>query len=169
MNTTKRKRFAAGIFASAALLILSATSAFGAPSAETNRIQVKIDDMVGQADFRSESVREDLLRTAFYDAASREKWLGKYEFSYNGIGEAAAPGSLEFRVIDWRRSVGNLYQFSVAASYRNADGELVRLGTYHGYESGIAVSMLGDVGRAYADAAEDAFRQALKKLAELQA
>ncbi len=62
-----------------------------------------------------------------------------------------------------------MYHFSVAADYRDADGELIKLGTFHGYESGLMVSMRGDVGRAFAATAEDAFRQALEKLAELQA
>ncbi len=129
---------------------------------ETNLI-VNIDDPVALFDVDAEWIREDLLEYAFYEAARREK-LGEFDLHYNGVKPKNARGRLEFNVISWRRSVANMYEFTVSAKYYNADGNQMNLGVFRGYRSGIDVLISRDIGDHFADSAEDAFRQALKKL-----
>ena len=124
---------------------------------------VNIDDPMALFSVDAEWIREDLLENAFYEAARREK-LGSFDFNYNEIAPKNARGRLEFNVISWRRSVANMYEFTVSAKYYNADGNQMNLGVFRGYRSGIDVFISRDIGDHFADSAEDAFRQALKKL-----
>lgn len=135
-------------------------------STEESRVVVDVQDLRGRADINAEWVREDLLRSAFYDSASRAKWLGEYEFRYNANGVDNEKGVLELTVLDWQRSRAGMYTFAVRASYRDLDGKVTNLGVFHGYESGIAGFAGFDRGRYYVDSAEDAFTQALRKLNE---
>lgn len=59
-----------------------------------------------------------------------------------------------------------MYEFTTAARYLNAYGDEIKLGVFRGYRSGIDVFIGRDIGDHFADTAEDAFRQALKKLDE---
>ncbi|WP_309026486.1 hypothetical protein [Pelagicoccus enzymogenes] len=143
-------------------------SSFAGPSVKDSKVNqevtIWVDDIHAIGDFDAEDIREDLLREAFADAARREKWLGDYEFEYNGAAREAGQSGIELKVIDWRRGAAGMYQFSVAANYWNADGEKTALGTFHGMRSSIAVFNGWDVGKQFAGSAEDAFRDALRKL-----
>ncbi|MDQ8185857.1 hypothetical protein [Pelagicoccus sp. SDUM812002] len=127
-------------------------------------ITIWVNDIQGMGSFRAEDVREDLLREAFYDAARREKWLGDYDFEYNGINREEGETGIELRVVDWSRSAAGMYNFRVVADFWNADGDKTSLGTFHGLRSSIAVFNGRDVGEQFAGSAEDAFRDALRKL-----
>lgn len=146
--------------------VSAATSESAAVRSE--KIVVYINDRFAPADFRSEQVREDLLRNAFYDAARRSKWLGEYRFEYNTTPEEPKAGSIEFNVLHWRRSHAGMYQFTASASYWNADGEKVSLGKFDGNRTSIAVFNRWDIGEQFAGSAEDAFRGALRKLQEME-
>lgn len=152
----------------AGLLLASAGSGFASPKTEDierkDTITVWVDDMRAMGDFNAEDIREDLLREAFYDAARREKWLGDYDFEYNGIDREPNKAAIGLRVLDWSRSRSGMYNFTVAADYWNADGEKTSLGTFHGLRSSIAVFNGRDVGDQFAGSAEDAFRDALRTL-----
>jgi len=132
---------------------------------QENKLVVNIDDPLAYFNVDAEWIREDLLESAFYDAARRQKLEG-FELSYNGITPKNARGVLEFRIISWRRSVANMYEFTTSARYINADGDEIKLGVFRGYRSGITALMRRDIGEHFADTAEDAFRQALRKLDE---
>ncbi|MFL3659928.1 MAG: hypothetical protein ACJ07L_17995 [Opitutales bacterium] len=49
-------------------------------------------------------------------------------------------------------------------AFYDADGKEIKLGVFHGYRSGIDVSMRGDIADHFAETAEDAFEQAFKKM-----
>lgn len=129
------------------------------------KLIVNIDDPYAFFSVDAEWIREDLLETAFYEAAKREKLEG-FDLQYNNVTSKNARGVLEFKVISWRRSVANMYEFAVSAKYYNADGDQINLGVFRGYRSGIGVFMSRDIGDHFADSAQDAFRQALRKLGE---
>ena len=133
-------------------------------AAKQQEVTIWVDDIQAIGSFDAEDIREDLLREAFADAARREKWLGDYDFEYNGSSREEGEVGIELRVIDWRRSAAGVYQFSVLAEYWNADGEKTSLGSFHGMRSSIAVFSGWDVGEQFAGSAEDAFRDALRKL-----
>lgn len=140
------------------------TASEAAAEEPASRMVVNVNDLQGMADFRSEDIREDLLRTAFYDAAERADWFGEYDFRYNRNAEAAVPGSLELQVLNWRRSRTGMYEFSVAVNYWNVDGEKVRLGTSYGTRLGLLSTGPRSVGDQFSASAEDAFRDTLRKL-----
>lgn len=130
-----------------------------------NKLIVNIDDPLAYFNVDAEWIREDLLESAFYDAARRQKLEG-FELTYNGVTPTNARGVLEFRVISWKRSVANMYEFTTSAHYIDADGNKIKLGVFRGYRSGIDVLLRRDIGEHFVDTAEDAFRQALRKLDE---
>lgn len=133
-------------------------------SKQERELMIWVDDIQAIGSFEAEDVREDLLREAFSDAARREKWLGDYDFEYNGSSREAGESGIELRVTDWRRSAAGFYMFSVVADYWNADGEKTSLGSFRGTRSSIAVFNRWDIGEQFAGSAEDAFRDALRKL-----
>jgi hypothetical protein len=147
------------------LLPLGFASAEDIEEIREKNLIVNIDDPLGFFDIDAEWIREDLLENAFYEAAARQK-LKDFELTYNDVTPKNARGVLEFRIISWRRSVANMYEFTTAARYLNADGDEIKLGVFRGYRSGIDVFIGRDIGDHFADTAEDAFRQALKKLEE---
>lgn len=59
-----------------------------------------------------------------------------------------------------------MYDFTTAARYLNTDGDKIKLGVFRGYHSALDVFIGRDIGEHFADTAEDAFRQELKKLHE---
>lgn len=128
------------------------------------KVMVVVNDRFAPADFDSERIREDLLRSAFYEAARRSKLIDEYDFEYNPVGKDAPSGSIEFDVISWRRSPTGMYSFTANASYWNADGEKVSLGNVNGMRTSIAVFNSWDVGDQFSGSAKDAFRSALRKL-----
>ncbi len=130
-----------------------------------DNLTVNIDDIVSLFNIEAEWVREDLLETAFYDAARRMD-IDDYEIEYNGIKPKNAKNYLDFDVIEWRRSPANFYEFRARAIYYDADGKPMNLGVVHGTRSGLSVFTRYDVGDHFAKSAEDAFRQALKKLSK---
>lgn len=153
------------ILAAIMLLPLGFASSDDIEEIKEQNLIVNIDDPLGFFNVDAEWIREDLLETAFYEAAKRQK-LGDFELTYNDVTPKNARGVLEFRIISWRRSVANMYEFTTAARYLNADGDEIKLGVFRGYRSGIDVFIGRDIGEHFADTAEDAFRQALKKLNE---
>lgn len=175
-NRTKRLGQLCGV---AALALVFAGSSYGAANVksdsapakmdESSRMVININDIRGFGDFDTERIRENLLRNAFYDAARRSDWVGKYDFKYNSNTDNQAPGSLEFTVLNWRRSHAGTYEFTVAANYWNADGEKVSLGTSHGTRLGLAVSGAWHAGDQFSASAEDAFRDSLRKYKEIVA
>ncbi len=134
----------------------------------SQEVTIWVDDVHAIGNIDAEDVREDLLREAFADAARQEKWLGDYDFEYNGISREPGESGIELRVIDWSRSPSGMYNFSVSANYWNADGVKTELGTFHGLKSSIAVLNGWDVGKQYVASAEDAFRDALRKLKKVE-
>lgn len=152
------------------LLLAMVGSSFAAPqsggSKSKDEVTIWVDDFQAFGSFRVEDVREDLLRKAFADAVRREKWLGAYDFEYNGTSREPGQVGIELRVIEWNRSAAGFFNFRVAASYWNADGEETELGTFNGLRSSIAVLNGRDIGDQFAGSAEDAFRAALRKLKE---
>ncbi len=167
INSNRRfwnRKFLAIIAALTVLPLGFATSEDIEEVKEKNLV-VNIDDPLGFFSVDAEWLREDLLETAFYEAAARQK-LKDFELTYNGATPKNARGVLEFRIISWRRSVANMYEFTTAARYLNADGDEIKLGVFRGYRSGIDVFIGRDIGEHFADTAEDAFRQALRKLDE---
>ncbi|MDQ8182425.1 hypothetical protein [Pelagicoccus sp. SDUM812005] len=150
------------------LLLAMVGTNFAKPVADKSEarkeVTIWVDDIQAAGSFRAEDIREELLRQAFADAARREKWLGDYEFEYNGRSREPGQAGIELKVIDWRRGAAGMYSFTVAADYWNADGEKTDLGTFHGMRSGIMVVNGWDVGEQFAGSAEDAFRDALRKL-----
>ena len=153
----------ASLIVAALLLPLSNAFADDIEEIKETALIVNIKDPYGLFSPEAEWVREDLLEQAFYDAADRTK-LDDFEIMYNGIVPKNARSYLDFRVISWRRSVGNMYEFTAAATYYNADGDEIKLGVFRGYRSGVSVLMRRDVGDHFADSAEDAFYDALKNL-----
>lgn len=152
----------------AGLLLAGVGSGFADPAAKAvepeAKVMVWVDDVRAFGSFEEERVREDILDQAFAEAARREKWFGKYDFQYNGAAREDGQAGIELRVLNWRRSPAGMFEFSVAANYWNAEGEKQVLGTFHGLRSSIAVFNRYDVGDMFADSAEDAFRDALRKL-----
>lgn len=150
------------------LLLAMVGSSFAAPLSEEaeskDEITIWVDDFQAFGSFYAEDVREDLLREAFSDAARREKWLSNYDFEYNGMSRESGEVGIELRVVDWSRSAAGMYNFSVVADYWNIDGEKTALGRFHGLRTSIAVFTGRDVGEQFAGSAEDAFRDALRKL-----
>lgn len=136
----------------------------GAVAETTKRLVVNINDLDGRANFNSEDIREDLLRAAFYDASRRADWLGDYDFNYNVAQGSPVAGSLEFNVLNWRRSRTGMFEFTVAANYWDMDGKKVNLGTFFGMRSNLSVFNAWDVGDQFSGSAEDAFRDSLRKL-----
>lgn len=130
------------------------------------RLIVNVDDLAGMANIRNDFIRENLLQSAFYGAADDKDWIGEFDFRYNYNVPEDRGGYLEFNVVDWERSVTNFYQCTVTATYRTLDGERINLGTFFGRKSGIAVLTGWEVGEAFEEVAEEAFSQALEKLAE---
>ncbi|MBC2605863.1 hypothetical protein [Pelagicoccus albus] len=162
-----------------ALAVLAASTTFGAvmdpskvekPAAEeaaARRLVVNINDIRGIVDFESERVREDLLRSAFYDAADRSDWLGEFDFNYNSNKKSESPGSLDINVLNWRLSRTGIYEFTASATYWNNDGERVNLGLFHGSRMSLPVTNIWHSGEQFVDSAEDAFKDSLKKLKEI--
>lgn len=170
MNTKARRSLLMSLFMAAASLFVSpwavqAKEAKADPS-EGQNLVVHVTDIQGMANIDAEWVREDLLRSAFHEAARKYEWLGDYEFKYNAGTPKNARLRLEFTVIDWERTVSNFFEFMISARYFDGDGNIVDLGTFHGIQSGISITSSYDVGDHYLDVAEDAFSQALRKLKE---
>ena len=132
---------------------------------ETSLI-VNIDDFRASLDLDAEWIREDLLERAFYDAARHQK-LDGFDLRYNDEGDKDARDYLNLNILHWRRSFANMYEITVSATYYDADGKKIKLGVFHGYRSGIDISMRGDIAEDFADTAEDAFEQAFKKLRKI--
>lgn len=153
----------ASLIVAALLLPLSYAFADDIEEITETGLIVNIEDPYGLFSAEAEWVREDLLERAFYDAAERLK-LKDFEIVYNGVVPKNARSYLDFRVISWRRSVANMYEFTAAAKYYNADGDEIKLGVFRGYRSGIDVLVRKDIGDQFADSAEDAFYDALKNL-----
>jgi hypothetical protein len=128
------------------------------------KLIVNVVDLTGFVNIETDFIRENLLESAFYNAATEEDWLGGFEFRYNYSVPQDRGGYLEFNVIDWERSAANFYNFTATAHYRTVGGERINLGTFHGIESGITVTTGWDVGDAFRDAAETAFSEALDEL-----
>lgn len=157
---------------SAAALMASAAGTYAQSDAARKELApqqeliVNVEDLNGIANMDSESTRESLLENAFYDAAQDKEWLGKYKFRYNANIPKDKGGYLEFNLVDWERSVSNMYECTLSATYYTVAGETIKLGSFHATESGIAVSTRRDAGEQFQKAAESAFEQALEKLAE---
>jgi len=149
---------------------LGATASFAAKAEDSagpllgGKLVVNIDDIHGLFDLDAEWIREGLLETAFYDAAKRKKWLGEYEFMYNDPLPKNPKNRLEVRLLDWSRNVANFFEFSASAVYYDADGNANNLGMIYGTRSGIDVTLRYDIGENFAETAEDAFAEALRKL-----
>lgn len=148
----------------AAILAVPAGIAF-AKDDKGSKMIVYIDDSKALFNVDAEWMREDLLRNAFYEAAERQNLKG-FDLQYNGVLPKNARDTLAFRVIHWKRSAANMYEFSVSAKYYNVDGKAINLGVFNGYRSGIDVTNRRDIAEHFADAAQDAFRDAVKKLGE---
>ncbi len=158
------------------LIVCLATAMVASPvalSASPEKIEpleqnliINIDDLRGLISLDAEWVRKDLLENAFYEAARRQKFVG-FELHYNDNGPKNPRDYLEFKVIHWGRSVGNMYEISVSAKYYDADGNGINLGVFRGYRSGIDVLMRRDIADHFEETAEDAFRQAIRKLKAL--
>ena len=150
-----------------ATLLLPLSNAFGYDIEEIKEtaLIVNIKDPCGLFIPEAEWVQEDLLEQAFYNAADRPK-LDDFEIMYNGIVPKNARSYLDFRVISWRRSIGNMHEFTAAATYCNADRDEIKLGVFRRYRSGISIIMRRDrdVGDHFVDTPEDAFYDALKTL-----
>lgn len=127
-------------------------------------IIVNVEDLVGLANIETDFIRENLLETAFYNAAAEHDWLGDFEFRYNYSVPSDRGGYLEFTVLEWERSVTNFYEFRASARYRTVGGETINLGVFDGIRSGIAVVTGWEAGDAFVDAAESAFNEALDEL-----
>ena len=153
----------ASLIVAAFLLPLSNVFADDIEEIKETALIVNIEDPYGLFSPEAEWVQEDLLEQAFYDAADRAK-LDGFETMYNRIVPKNARSYVDFRVISWRRSIGNMYEFTAAATYYNADGDENKLGVFRGYRSGVGVLMRRDVGDHFLDSAEDAFYDALKTL-----
>lgn len=153
------------VFASLALVTSQATAenTITADSPEDALI-VNFDDLLGYADPNVDSIREDLLENAFYDATQRVKSANDYVMVYNGNIPERPKNLLNFRVVEWRRSLSNFYQFRAIATYYDADGKAIKLGSVLGTQSGIGVFNRYDVSEHFADAAEEAIKSAFKKL-----
>ena len=149
--------------ATAMVALPIALSASPEKEAIENSLIVNIDDFRASFDLDAELIREDLLERAFYDAARHQKLKG-FELRYNDEGDKGAQDYLNLNILHWRRSIGNMYEITVSATYYDADGKEIKLGVFHGYRSGIDISMHGDIADHFTDTAEDAFGQALKKL-----
>lgn len=156
------------VLAASGLLFALVGAGYAKPEAKesepASEVTIWVDDIHAIGNFNAEDLREDLLREAFMDAARREKWLGDYDFEYNGSSREPGEVGVELRVVDWRRSPTGMYQFSVVADYWNADGEKLSLGTFHGMRTSIVVLNRWDVGEQFVGSAEDAFRDALRTL-----
>ena len=133
------------------------------------KLVVDVDDLQARADISSEFVRKDILRAAFHRAAKRNQWLGDYDFSYNRNISEEKSGRLEFNVLDWERTRTGMYEFTASARYHTLHGEEINLGVIHGLRSGIDVMTGWDVGDHFMEAAQDAFSEALKRLAKKSA
>jgi len=127
-------------------------------------LTVNFDDLRGYADPQVEWLREDLLENAFYDATRRLKSDINYIVGYNESLPKIPKNLLNIRVVDWRRSPANFYEFRAVATYYDNDGVETKLGSVFGTRSGIAVFNRYDVGDHFSDAAQDAISSALKKL-----
>lgn len=128
---------------------------------------VNVDDLRGLFNLDVEWIRKDLLENAFNDAAKRRKWLGDYRFTYNEPLPKHPRNHLEIRLFDWSRNRANFFEFSASAIYFDSDGKSHNLGITYGTRSGIDVTMRYDIGERFADVAEDAFGEALRKLKKL--
>lgn len=131
-------------------------------------LNVYVEDIHGRASFGQEHVREDLLATAFRNAARRSNWVGDYEFDYN-INREERRNAIEFNLVNWRRSRTGMFECTVAASYWDHNGEKQSLGTFHGMRTSIDVFSRFDFSDHFVTSAQDAFAAALKKLAEKSA
>lgn len=147
----------------AALLAASAAQADG----NSGQMIVNVDDVRGLFDLDTEWIRQDLLETAFHDAAKRKKWLGDYRFTYNNQLPTNPRNRLELRLLDWSRNRANFFEFSGGAVYYDADGKSHNLGIVYGVRTGIDITMRHDIGERFAEVAEDAFADALRKLKKI--
>lgn len=167
-QNSSKIRIAAKALGMAGLLLASVGSGFADPAPKAVEPQAEpmvwVDDANAYGSFEAERVREDLLDYAFAEAVRSEKWFGKYDFQYNGAARKAGQAGIELKVLNWRRSPAGMFEFSVSANYWNAEGEKQSLGTFHGLRTSITVFNGRDVGEMYADSAQDAFRDALRKL-----
>ncbi len=169
INRSKNRIVSSKLIALVSAFLISVPFSFGkggdgvGNGLKTDNLTVNIDDVVSLFNIEAEWVREDLLETAFYDAARRAK-LKDYDIEYNGVKPKNAKHFLDFDVIEWRRSPANFYEFRARAVYYDADGKPMNLGVVHGTRSGLSVFNRYDIGDHFAKSAEDAFRQALKKL-----
>lgn len=136
----------------------------GSALAGDDALLVVVDDLLGEIDPSADYVREDLLQNAFYDAARRNEWLGEFTFEYNHTVAKDARGYLRFNIIDWEQTRSGFFEISLSASFTDADGKTLDLGTFHGMRSGIAVTTGRDVAEHFSDVAQDAFEDALKRL-----
>ena len=134
--------------------------------APDQELLVNVEDLTGLANIRTDFVRENLLQSAFHNAANDEDWLGDFEFRYNYNVPGDRGGYLEFTVLDWERSVANMYEFRASARYRTLGGETINLGSFFGQQPGITIVTGWEVGDAFISAAESAFEDALEKLRE---
>ena len=153
------------VFASLALMTSQATAG-NTKAAESmdGALIVNFDDLLGHVDPNIEWIRENLLETAFYEASRRTKLANNYVVEYNGSIPKLPKNLLNLRIVEWRRSPTNFYEFRAIATYYDADGKATKLGTVSGTRSGLSVFNRYDVGEHFADAAEDAIKKALKKL-----
>jgi len=139
----------------------------GINAEDTSELSVNIEDIRGLIDLEAELIREELIEPAFYEAAKRKKWLGDYSLTYNEQLPKNPRNRLEIRLFDWSRNRANFFEFAGSAIYYDSDGKPLNLGMIHGIRSGIDVTMRHDFGEHFADAAEDAFDEALRKLKKL--
>ena len=147
------------VFASLALTTSQATA-----EATDDALIVNFDDLLGHTDPNIEWIREALLETAFYEATQRMKLASNYIVEYNGSIPKRPKNLLNLRIVEWRRSPANFFEFRAIATYYDADGEAIKLGSVSGARSGLSVFNRYDVSEHFADAAEDAIKEALKKL-----
>lgn len=162
--SAKTLRLLACIFAAA--LPISAHCADSTTKVEESKIMVNMNDLQGSFDPDAKWVREDLLRTAFYDAAEDKVWLGEYEFTYNAVLPKNPRNWLEVTVQHWKRHAAGFFNFTASLAFYDADGEKINLGSFDGSKSGISVIHARDIPEHFASAAESALEDALEKLHE---
>jgi len=126
-----------------------------------------IDDF--RADFYPETdwIRENLIRSAIYDAVRRNKAFVMKDLVYNQTLPESATDAVSVRILEWRQNHSGFYQFSGTADYYDATGTKHNLGVISGTQSNLGVFNSFDVRDSFVEVVENAFRQALRKIEKL--
>ena len=137
---------------------------------DPNQLEITcyIDDLQAQIYPEAEWARENLLISAVYQAAERNKQLKFEDVHYNFNLPDNPVSSLEVRIHQWRRSHTGFYDFRGAATYYDANGEKHSLGILSGTESSIGVFNGFDVRDAFENVVRHAIEQGLRKIEKIE-